>query len=199
MPAVIVIGLLAAIFIGYGCAALARKVRLRSTATALEGEYFDEGVASTGSHHRPRICGPHRSRAEVVSHARRIERPLRSRSVPSGCRLLRRMARLESREGPSSQTRARVFSCDVSGLRPADGRTAQRSLAMADSRFERSPVVLRDADGREDQEDRRRGRARLNDLDWNREQCVAPSAHDQSAEAIGVRRWRVSGHWRAEG
>jgi hypothetical protein len=29
--------------------------------------------------------------------------------VSSGCRLLRRMARLESREGPSSQTRARVL------------------------------------------------------------------------------------------
>jgi hypothetical protein len=43
MPAAIVIGLLAAIFIGYGCVALARKVRLRSTATALEGEYIDEG------------------------------------------------------------------------------------------------------------------------------------------------------------
>jgi len=43
MPAAIVTGLLAAILIGYGCGALARKVRLRSTATALEGEYIDEG------------------------------------------------------------------------------------------------------------------------------------------------------------
>jgi hypothetical protein len=165
MPAAIVIGLLAAIFIAYGCAALARKVRLRSTATALEGEHIDEGWFRPGH-----IIG--RGFAVRIVPARRSFRThveLSARSVPGPYLLDAGFFDAwpdwnHAKVPQVKRERAFFFSCDVSGLWSTNGRTAQRSLAMADARFERSAAVLRDADGREDQEDRRRGRARLNDL-----------------------------------